>query len=116
MPAPLTADELRALARLRAGELVVIPTETVYGLAGDAENTAAVAAIFALKGRPPSRPLIVQIASSEARTPCERLARTRLITPRSRAPFSCGGSLRAPGRTPTERAFSDSPRHRRRWR
>lgn len=51
-----------AVARLRAGELVVLPTETVYGLAADAENPAAVARIFALKGRPPSRPLIVHLA------------------------------------------------------
>ncbi len=43
-----------------------MPTETVYGLAADAENVAAVSAIFALKGRPRSRPLIVHIASVEA--------------------------------------------------
>jgi L-threonylcarbamoyladenylate synthase len=54
-----------ALSRLRAGELVVIPTETVYGLAADAENPAAVARIFALKGRPPTRPLIVHIGEVE---------------------------------------------------
>lgn len=53
-----------AVRRLRAGALVVIPTETVYGLAADAENPAAVAAIFALKGRPSSRPLIVHIAAA----------------------------------------------------
>jgi L-threonylcarbamoyladenylate synthase len=50
-----------ALARLRRGDLVVVPTETVYGLAADAENPAAVAKIFVLKGRPASRPLIVHI-------------------------------------------------------
>lgn len=55
-----------ALARLRAGELVVIPTETVYGLAADAENPRAVAKIFQLKGRPATRPLIVHIAAVEA--------------------------------------------------
>lgn len=54
-----------ALARLRAGELVVIPTETVYGLAADAENPEAVARIFALKGRPASRPLIVHIPGAQ---------------------------------------------------
>ena len=53
-----------AVVRLRAGGLVVIPTETVYGLAADAENPAAVAAIFALKGRPSTRPLIVHIAAA----------------------------------------------------
>lgn len=51
------------VARLRGGGLVVIPTETVYGLAADAENPTAVAAIFALKGRPSNRPLIVHIAA-----------------------------------------------------
>jgi len=50
-----------ALARLRRGDLVVVPTETVYGLAADAENPAAVEKIFVLKGRPASRPLIVHI-------------------------------------------------------
>jgi L-threonylcarbamoyladenylate synthase len=52
--------------RLRAGELVVIPTETVYGLAADAENAEAVAAIFALKARPSNRPVIVHIGGAEA--------------------------------------------------
>ncbi len=51
-----TAAEL-----LTAGELVAIPTETVYGLAADAENAPAVAKIFVAKGRPPSQPLIVHI-------------------------------------------------------
>ncbi len=47
---------------LRAGELVVLPTETVYGLAGDAFNLQAVERIFETKGRPLSDPLIVHIA------------------------------------------------------
>lgn len=47
---------------LRAGELVGMPTETVYGLAADAQNGAAVAGIFAAKGRPQDNPLIVHIA------------------------------------------------------
>jgi len=64
---PLADAELQqALARLRAGELVVIPTETVYGLAADAENPLAVARIFALKGRPADRPLIVHIPDAAA--------------------------------------------------
>ena len=41
-----------AARRLRAGELVAFPTETVYGLGADATNSAAIAKIFALKGRP----------------------------------------------------------------
>ena len=51
-----------AAARLAAGELVALPTETVYGLGADATNPEAVAKIFALKGRPADHPLIVHIA------------------------------------------------------
>jgi L-threonylcarbamoyladenylate synthase len=53
----------RALALLEAGEVVAIPTETVYGLAGDATNGAAVARIFEAKGRPRFNPLIAHVAS-----------------------------------------------------
>ncbi len=57
-----------ALAALRAGECIGLPTETVYGLAADASNAAAVAKIFALKGRPTNHPLIVHLArASDAR-------------------------------------------------
>ncbi|MDD7969493.1 L-threonylcarbamoyladenylate synthase [Roseinatronobacter alkalisoli] len=52
----------RAGTILRGGGLVAIPTETVYGLAGDARNPAAVSAIFAAKGRPAHNPLIVHVA------------------------------------------------------
>jgi len=52
----------RAAALLRAGELVAFPTETVYGLGADASNPAAVAKIFAAKGRPADHPLIVHLA------------------------------------------------------
>src|SRR6266481_3404397 len=59
---------LRAGALLASGRLVAMPTETVYGLAGDATSDAAVAAIFAAKGRPQFNPLIVHVADrSEAR-------------------------------------------------
>lgn len=58
------ADLAKALATLRAGECVGIPTETVYGLAADASNAQAVAKIFALKGRPADHPLIVHLASA----------------------------------------------------
>ena len=53
-----------AAERIRAGELVAFPTETVYGLGADASNDLAVAKIFAAKGRPADHPLIVHIASS----------------------------------------------------
>jgi len=46
---------------IRAGELLGLPTETVYGLAADAENDAAIAKIFAAKGRPSDHPLIVHV-------------------------------------------------------
>jgi L-threonylcarbamoyladenylate synthase len=55
----------QALAVLRRGGLVGIPTETVYGLAADASNEAAVQRIFAVKDRPEGHPLIVHIASAE---------------------------------------------------
>lgn len=55
-----------AVAVLGAGGLVGLPTETVYGLAADACNDAAVAAIFAAKGRPSDHPLIVHVANAEA--------------------------------------------------
>ena len=51
----------RAVALLRAGELVAFPTETVYGLGADALNPSAVARIFAAKGRPADHPLIVHL-------------------------------------------------------
>jgi L-threonylcarbamoyladenylate synthase len=50
-----------AAAHLRAGRLVAFPTETVYGLGGDATNERAVAEIFAAKGRPRFNPLIVHV-------------------------------------------------------
>ncbi|HQZ32998.1 MAG TPA: L-threonylcarbamoyladenylate synthase [Ilumatobacteraceae bacterium] len=55
----------RALEILRNGGLVAIPTETVYGLAGDASNDAAVRRIFEAKGRPADHPLIVHVATPD---------------------------------------------------
>jgi L-threonylcarbamoyladenylate synthase len=73
-PDVLAADETgitRAAAALQRGELVAFPTETVYGLGADAWNPAAVAAIFAAKGRPSTHPLIVHVASIDgARAIC----------------------------------------------
>lgn len=56
---PAIAD---AVAMLRRGGLVAMPTETVYGLAADAAQASAVAQIFAAKGRPSHHPLIVHVA------------------------------------------------------
>src|SRR5690242_21706295 len=52
----------QALALLEAGDIVAIPTETVYGLAGDATNGKAVARIFEAKGRPRFNPLIAHVS------------------------------------------------------
>ena len=66
MAASISPATSRAIARaavlLRAGRLVAFPTETVYGLGGDATNERAVAEIFAIKGRPRFNPLIVHVA------------------------------------------------------
>jgi L-threonylcarbamoyladenylate synthase len=55
----------QAAYALQRGDLVGLPTETVYGLAADAGNEAAVAQIFATKGRPANHPLIVHVARAE---------------------------------------------------
>ena len=68
----LTGDALgvqEAAALLRAGELVGIPTETVYGLAANALDGGAVSRIFTAKGRPQDNPLIVHIADLEGLPP-----------------------------------------------
>jgi L-threonylcarbamoyladenylate synthase len=57
---------LRAVQILRGGGLLGLPTETVYGLAADAENEIAVRRIFAVKGRPSTHPLIVHLGAREA--------------------------------------------------
>ena len=61
----LTTCPQRACDRLNAGELLALPTETVYGLAANARDDQAVAKVFALKGRPASNPLIVHLACAE---------------------------------------------------
>ncbi|HWD80611.1 MAG TPA: L-threonylcarbamoyladenylate synthase, partial [Kribbella sp.] len=60
------AEIEKAVGVLRAGGLVALPTETVYGLAANVEDTGAVARIFEVKGRPPSHPLIVHLSGAEA--------------------------------------------------
>ena len=62
-----TADALASAAQLlKAGGLVAIPTETVYGLGADATNKDAVARIYNVKGRPADHPLIVHIHSMQS--------------------------------------------------
>lgn len=54
-----------ACSLLKQGEVVAVPTETVYGLAGDSRNTEAIRKIFEAKGRPADNPLIVHISNME---------------------------------------------------
>jgi L-threonylcarbamoyladenylate synthase len=66
-PRPVDPDAIaQAVDMLRRGGLVAMPTETVYGLAADAGNKAAVRAIFAAKGRPADHPVIVHIPDAAA--------------------------------------------------
>jgi L-threonylcarbamoyladenylate synthase len=76
----ISQDIERAVALLKAGELVAFPTETVYGLGADAANPAAVAKIFAVKGRPADHPVIVHIPDASH---LDRWARE--ISPAARA-------------------------------
>jgi L-threonylcarbamoyladenylate synthase len=89
----------QAAARLRAGEVVALPTETVYGLAANALDALAVSRIYKAKGRPTHNPIIVHVASSGMARQCvsdwpaiaEKLARAfwpgplTLVLPRSAA-------------------------------
>src|SRR6516225_8267685 len=89
---------LRAADLLRAGQVVALPTETVYGLAANALDANAVSCIFEVKARPPNNPIIVHIASFELAKRCvsnwpaiaDKLARSfwpgplTLVLPRSR--------------------------------
>jgi len=69
---PVDPQSLQAAARLlSAGQIVAIPTETVYGLAGHALNEQALARIFAVKARPHFDPLIVHLAQQRARSLAE---------------------------------------------
>jgi L-threonylcarbamoyladenylate synthase len=69
MSAPLLAADAAGVTRasdaLAAGELVILPTETVYGVAADATNGLAVARIYAAKGRPRFNPLIAHVPDLE---------------------------------------------------
>ncbi len=70
------ASETAAADLLCGGQIVAVPTETVYGLAADASNADAVARIYAAKGRPDFNPLIVHVASRAA---AEKLAMFDLL-------------------------------------
>ena len=62
----MNPDVQRAAAILRRGGLVAFPTETVYGLGADASNAAAMARLYAVKGRPGDHPVIVHFADARA--------------------------------------------------
>ena len=97
-PALFGAAVKRAATLLRAGEVVALPTETVYGLAANALDEKAVAKIFQIKGRPANNPLIVHIVGVEMAGRCvmswpdaaEKLARAfwpgplTLVLPRAK--------------------------------
>jgi len=99
---------------LRTGKLVAFPTETVYGLGANALDAAAVARIYAVKGRPATSPLIVHVASIEmaqslvARWPetAERLSRKfwpgplTLVLDKAREPESDGKAARSTAAIP----------------
>lgn len=69
-PELLAAAVRRAVERLRAGDVVAIPTETVYGLAANAFDAAAVGRVFAVKGRPSHNPVICHVASAALARRC----------------------------------------------
>ncbi len=69
-PALFLAAVRRAADWLRAGEVVALPTETVYGLAASALDERAVARIFEVKGRPAHNPIIVHVASLDMAKRC----------------------------------------------
>jgi len=71
---PATTEAIEdAAAALRAGRLVVFPTETVYGLGADARSDIAVASIYAAKGRPDTNPCIVHVPALAAAAPLAAL-------------------------------------------
>ena len=87
---PFNPESIAEAARLiLAGEPVAVATETVYGLAGDATNAEAVAAIYQAKGRPAFNPLIVHVPDFAAGTRTGRVRRDcdrALPTPIGRGP------------------------------
>lgn len=66
----ITTDLTEVIVELKKGNLVAVPTETVYGLAADATQVVAVSKVFKLKGRPIDHPLIVHCGSAEYAWKC----------------------------------------------
>ncbi|MEZ5831702.1 MAG: Sua5/YciO/YrdC/YwlC family protein [Dongiaceae bacterium] len=118
---PTLSDIGEAARALRAGKLVAFPTETVYGLGGDATSDRAVAAIFAAKGRPSFNPLVNCVANISGATQfaaAEPVCRKQLVAlllarpidpqllPRQR---DCCISLRSAARRSVQRRRSHAP-------
>jgi L-threonylcarbamoyladenylate synthase len=78
------SDIEKAAAALKGGGLVILPTETVYGLAADAADARAVAAVYRAKGRPAFNPLIAHVADLET---ARRIARFSALAERLAARF-----------------------------
>ena len=108
-PELFAAAVRQAAAWLRTGEVVALPTETVYGLAANALDASAVARVFQVKGRPAHNPVIVHVASAAMARDCvqtwpelaERLAKAfwpgplTIVLPRAEnipAAVAAGGS------------------------
>jgi L-threonylcarbamoyladenylate synthase len=72
-PALFQTAVRRASELLRGGEVVALPTETVYGLAANALDERAVAKIFEIKGRPSHNPIIVHVAGNEMAQACVKI-------------------------------------------
>ena len=70
---PTEASIRTAATRLRLGDVIAFPTETVYGLGGDTMNPVAIDRIYKLKGRPADNPLIAHVA--DRATACRLAAR-----------------------------------------
>ena len=62
----ITTEIAQAADAIRAGQLVAVPTETVYGLAGNGLDPAAVAQIYEIKGRPTVKPLSLMVHDASA--------------------------------------------------
>lgn len=125
---PIEPNLRRAAKALLEGKLVVLPTETVYGLAADAANPEAVHRIFSAKGRPSDNPLIVHVGfmesianwASEIPDELEPLARafwpgplTVVLPKHRRVPFETTGGLdsvaiRIPSHTATLAVIQES--------
>jgi L-threonylcarbamoyladenylate synthase len=97
---PEAPQVAHAAALIRAGGLVAFPTETVYGLGGDATNEAAVRAIYAAKGRPSHNPMIIHCADADAAL---RQVQASQQARRLAARFWPGGLTLVLGRRPASR-------------